>query len=201
MKKMKLLPLLGAALLALTGCGSSGGEITRKEARKLYNPNDIGGYNVYLDTRACSFDYGVGPEVLRLKEGTSIEGVTNSVISSGIYEKLYLFHENPIIASDVTFFNNVDDECAYVLADMFEEKPTYTVDGKKATISFTGSTQMKLNEKNYGFAMYFEAKFSKKGFVTKSSFELVVATDLKDKSAETMLRYTGSIKTIIQEVH
>ena len=43
MKKMKLLPLLGAALLALTGCGSSGGEITRKEARKLYNPNDIGG--------------------------------------------------------------------------------------------------------------------------------------------------------------
>ena len=203
MKKLKYLPLLGVGLLALAGCSSSAGEVSRKKARRLYDESAIIAYNVYINAgdRSCSFDNDKDPEVISKSDGTSVEGVTNDVLLTDIYEKLYLFYENPIIANDVAFFNNVDDNCIYPLAGLFQEKPTYNLDGKKLTASFTGSMKQNINDKDYGFAMNFEAKFNKHGLLTNAEFELVVATDLNKQSADTKLRYTGQVKTTIQEVH
>lgn len=210
MKKFKLLPLFAAGLLALVGCSSEGGEeISRKQALKLYAETQVGGFNVDQETKRNSVDsyYYVDPKeeyypvVKKKSDSTSLESVVLAVSQSTIYEDLYMFNEDGAFDNIDAFFENADEHF-YKLAKAFKETPTYTADGKLVKEHFTGSAYFTIAEKDYAFAMHFEAQFDKNGFVTSAKYELVVATDKNAKNeVETLVKFKGKLSATYYVVH
>ena len=202
MKKLKLLPLLGVGLLALVGCSGSNNEISHKKAQSLYDPEAAAGYDVPTEP-ARNSDLepdGQPSEVIALKEGTSVEQITARLVLTDAYTYMSIFHDGYLI-DNTSFTFEATDENFYQLAREFQEKPTYTLDGKKLTTSFTGSTEIEMETVKYGLAMHFEAKYNKVGLIYEASYELVVATDLNKSSADTKLRYVGNISANWKEIH
>ena len=203
MKKFKLLPLMGAALLALVGCSSSGGEeISRKQALGLYKAEKAAEYSLAVYEHYNSIDAGVAgdienayyPQVVngKLKEGTTIPDVSAALTTLDMYGYLSYFHENQGLDSNDTFFNNADVK-THSLARYFEEdSATYMLEDHRVGSHFTGATTVTISDQKYGLAMYFIATYNKVGLLKKATFELAVATDLNaQNSAETVLKYKG----------
>ena len=203
MKKIKFLPLLAVGLLALVGCGSSGGqEISRKKALEKYDPAQTDRYTLSMYERENGIDTALRedkqspyyPEAVngKLKGGDAeIVAIAGQLATTEMYEKLFYFQENVGLDKSDVFFNNFDDY-TLELAKIFQETPTYTVDGKKLEAHFTGSVEIKVAEKDYGLAMHYVANFNKVGLLTSTTFELIVATDLNAKNeVETLLRFKG----------
>lgn len=209
MKKIKFLPLLAVGLLALVGCGSSGGqEISRNKARTLYSEDVVDQYVLHIEDRWNSFD-SVGsvdpegpdawklPQVWnkKLKNGTTIEDVTAAVTTTDVYYNLQVFHQNQPISTTDGFMNHLDESIGH-LAEEFQENSTYTLDGHKLKVHFTGSMDTTISEKEYALAMYFEVNFNKLGLLTNAKFELMASTDFNaDKNtSETILKFAGELK-------
>lgn len=200
MKKLRYLPLLGVALLALTGC-SSNNEISHKKAQSLYNQEAALAYQLRNSETKNSLEPasegGAPTEVVAVKGNTEeekaekIAQITTRLCLTELYGYLSVYHIE--IPDNTSFFFDANDENFYQLAHFFLEKPTYTLDGKKLTTNFTGSTKTTIEATEYGLAMHFEAKYNKVGLIYESSYELVVTTDLNKTTAETVLRYEGSI--------
>ena len=203
MKKMKILPLLGVALLALTGCNKGGGEVTRGQAKKQYQDTNPAEYHLANFDHWNSIDEGAAgdpeqlhyPEVVngRLKAGTSITDVSGALVTLDMYGYLYYFHENQGLDNNDVYFNNAD-ELTFKLAKFFQEDgATYTLDGKLVKSYFTGSKEVEVSGVKYGLAMYYEVNYDKHGFITEASFSLAVTADYNAKKgyAETVLMYRG----------
>ena len=195
MKKLKLLPLLGAGLLALTGCSSSANEISRSKSLKLYKYEEAEGYFGEKVEGKCysSFEPGSAPEVVKLKSGTDVTEITNKVISADFFSALIHFEDNDIVVQ-TCFYDEYEEANIYNAAKVLGEVPTYNLEGKVLTVSFTGATQG-LYDGKYGFALHLEAKYNKVGLLYKSSFLLAVSTDLNaSNEAQTVLKYRGNLQ-------
>ena len=201
MKKMKLLPLLGVSLLTLVGCSSGGNEISRTQARSKYDPEVVNDFYLQGSDRHNGIDTALRadeedpyyPVYIKDKKKSEIGAVASVLSTTPVYSELDFFQENAALDVEKTFFNAIDDRI-YTVAEVFQEKPTYTVDGRKSKVHFTGSTSFKLADKEYGLAMYLEANFDKYGLLTEASYEMVAATDLNDKKeADTLIRFTAKI--------
>ena len=201
MKKLKYLPVLGVGLLALVGCSSSNNEISHRKAQGLYSQDAALSYGEQSHTRESALEPGGSPsEVIALKDGTDVAAITARLCMTEIYTNLSIFHDSYSVDNISFFFDSVDENF-YQLAHSFQEKPTYTLDGKQLTVSFTGSTNMEIEAAQYGLAMHFEAKFNKVGLIYEAGYELVVAADLNKSSAETKLRYVGELTAKWAEIH
>ena len=193
MKKLKLLPLLGAGLLALVGCSSGDGqEISRNQAKKMYESAQPAEMHLDIDDKwngieyfeyadPSDLDYKTRyPEISKKKNDASVATMVADLKSDEIFNGgLTLFHETVGHDMNDIVFLTVDT-LMYDLATLFEEKPTYELTGKSVKEYFTGSTEYKINEKMYAFALYLETKFDANGYVSKTKFELVVGTDFKE---------------------
>lgn len=204
MKKMKLLPLLGVALLGLVGCSGSSNEISHKKAQRVYDPDWATGWTIDgTATRKTDLTFGGTPsEVISVKKGAGadyVDSITAKLCLTDIYGYLSIFEDGYSLDSLSYSFANTDDNI-YQMAKYFQEKPTYTLDGKIMTVSFTGSTQEVVEATKLGLAMFFEAKYNKAGIITEAQYELVATTDLNKKNeADTKLRYLGEFKATWQE--
>lgn len=166
MKKMKLLPLLGAALLVLTGCNSSAGgeEISGKKAGSYYNSEVATLYTFDAENSKHHEEY---------------TGVTGEVASemmshfSNVFAYLMAFSDNYYATPQEQFLDQYKVDEYTNLAKVFDESMDYRLEGKKITASFTGSA----HEQNYGFAMYFTATYHPYGLLKSSAYSLAISQD------------------------
>lgn len=201
MKKFKLLPLLGVTLLGLVGCSGSSNEISHKKAQRVYDPDAATGWAVAGEAIRETDLEGTPSEIISIKDGAGadyVDSITTKLCLTELYGYLSIFTEGYSLDSLSYSFANTDDNM-YQLAKYFQEKPTYILDGKKLSVSFTGSTKAEIETVQFGFAMNFEAKFNKAGIISEAQYELVVATDLNKQTADTKLRYLGEFKATWQE--
>ena len=210
MKKMKYLPLLGVALLALTGCNSGSAEISQAKARSLYDKTTA--YSSYIldaskTTRSGSFDYKedgdhhiVGPKVIKLKgNGTEVNYANEDFFNSG-YRAAYLqIFEQSFVPDNVEcYFNNNDEGFINDFATVLGEKPEYRLEGKVLTVSFTGSSHemFPAAAKKYGVAVNFQAVYNEGGLLSEASYRWALSTDDDGDGAQTSLVYSGDIHLV-----
>lgn len=212
MKKMKYLPLLGVALLALTGCNSGSAEISQAKARSLYDKTTA--YSSYIldaskTTRSGSFDYKegadhniVGPKVIKLKgNGTEVNYANEDFFNSG-YRAAYLqiFEESFVPDNVECYFNNNDEGFIkdFVTAFGADELPEYRLEGKVLTVSFTLSSHelFPAATKKYGVAVNFQAVYNEGGLLSEASYRWAMSTDDDGSGPQTSLVYFGDLHLV-----
>ena len=186
MKKMKLLPLLGAALLVLTGCNSSAGgdEISGKKAGSYYNSEVATLYS--FDTENS-------------KHHEEYTGVTDEVASemmshlSNVFAYLIAFSDNYYATPQEQFLDEYKVAEYTALAKIFDETMEYRLEGKKISASFTGSA----HDQNYGFAMYFTATYHSYGLLKSSAYSLAVSHDKEgDGKVDNTAVFSGELNFV-----
>ena len=206
MKKIKFLPLLAVGLLALVGCGSSDGqEISQGKAESLYENTVVAEFAVSQIDHRNGIDSAAYVEPTdpyypvvvngKLKSGTTIGDVAAAITTTYVYQYLEYFHENQGLDANDVFFGKADID-SEKLATLFQEKVTYTLEsGRRVKAHFTGSMKQDIEDKQYGFAMYYEMNYDKNGFVKTAKFDLVVSTDYNEskKEVDTVIKFKGDL--------
>ena len=183
MKKIKYLPLFGAALLALTACGNSNNEISEVKALSLYQLSVAEQYT--LVTEKSSYNSDMDPEVKALFE-------------FGIFSNIPEFDESFIAFAtpDNCFFGQAKADSLKTLAGYFKESITYTLDGKSLTAEFTGSNE---NE-DYGIAMNCFFKYTSAGLIKHAQYTFSYVVDTNgDGKSDSVNVYHGDLTLVWQK--
>ena len=183
MKKYKLLPILGASLLVLTACNSSGGEdITAKKAGSYYN------YEAAMEY-SCDMEHS--------KSSQKVSGVEDSIaqemmgyFSASVFVYLECFGDNYYPNLQSEFLNEYKVEEYASLAKFFDEGMEYRLENKQITASFTGSA----HDQKYGYAMYFSATYNSVGLLKSGAYSFAVSQDKDgDGKVDYKALFTGSL--------
>ena len=187
MKKIKYLPLFGAALLALTSCGGTK-ELTKAQADNLYNETTASAYVVDgTPTPAIDKIY-----VQEKDPGTSGD-LCYAAFADNMLVHMKHYQESAVYNVSTCFFNH-DDDNTIALANVFNEDITYTLESKELITHFTGSVTLGAEPNRYSFAMYFTSTFDSVGLFKKSSFNAVVVDEEDPMSGrQTIIKINGSI--------
>ena len=183
MKKLKYLPLLGASLLALTACGSSNNEISEVKALSLYDTSTASQYSLVAEKSSVNSD---------------IDADVKANLASDVFVYLPEFEDTFIaIANPIDcFFGQSKVDSLKELVKYFNEKMTYTLEGKNLTAEFTGSTETD----TYGLAMNYVAKYQKAGLLKSAHYTLSYAVDAdKDGKSDSVTVYHGDLTLVWQK--
>ena len=183
MKKLKLLPLLGVGLLALTGCGSSNNEISEVKALSLYQLSVAEQYS--LVSEKSSFN-------------TDIDAGVKAQFEEGVFSNIPEFDESFIAFATPAncFFGQAKADSLKTLANYFQEYMTYTLDGKSLTAEFTGSN----DNEEYGIAMNCSFKYQTAGLIKSAHYTFSYAVDTNgDGKSDSVNVYHADLKLTWQK--
>ena len=185
MKKYKLLPILGASLLVLTACNSSGGdEITAAKAGSYYSESVASEYSFDTDRSSSS-------ESVSGVDATTAEQLRGQF--SSLFSYLIDFEEGHFGTPQENFLDEYKVESYRTLAQAFGESMEYRLESKEITATFTGST----HADNYGFAMYFTATYHSYGLLKSSAYSFAIAHDTDaDGKADYTALFAGTLNFV-----
>ena len=183
MKKMKLLPILGASLLVLTACNSSGGEeITAKKAGSYYN------YEAAMEYY-CDMEHSKTKQSFSGVDENMAQEMRNYFATS-VFVWLDCFGDNYYPNLQTDFLSEYKVEEYKTFAKFFDEGMEYRLENKQITASFTGSA----HDQKYGYAMYFTATYNKVGLLKKGAYSFAVSYDKEgDGIIDYKALFTGSL--------
>ena len=185
MKKYKLLPILGASLLVLTACNSSGGdEITAARAGTYYSEAVASEYSFDTAHSSSSESYSGVDETTALQLKSQFSSVFSYFVD---------FEEGHYGTPQENFLDEYKVETYRTLAGAFGETMEYRLEGKEISASFTGST----HAQNYGFAMYFTVRYHSYGLLKSSTYSFAIAQDSDaDGKADVNALFTGTLNFV-----
>lgn len=184
MKKLKLLPLLGAALLVLTSCGEAG-ETSQEKAYAYYDYSVAEQYNNNLK------DISYGPMVVE-----SNDGIHDPATGYTYFKNNYLawfYDDTASFTPDKCFLKYNDLDATIPIATKFGEEVTYNLEGKRITTHFTGSTTPGDSD-SFSFAMYYTLRYNAVGLIEYGTFDLWGSSPEDTNSGiRTLFKVTGKV--------
>lgn len=177
--KKKIIALLSAAtLLTLTSCSS---EKTLKDAEALFK-NYKDSYASYVVKEVVYVDKD--EETNKPYRYGEDNAAYNAVIDAKFEElknATLLKYGSAIESSTANFYAANPNDIA--LAEQYKETLTYDINKNILTVTYEGSSSIKLSEddKNSAFAFSYLIKYSKEGLVTKEILFASFVQQVKDK--------------------